>query len=325
MRMMAEPSINLRSYFGRCLEAKYQIPVRHIALQNFYGHNTGDMSQFINPDTLQSCDLIDCFGRATSASDTGRETDFIDQSWHTIPEGEIFRNFKRFRISEPAEHHAKIIGTFTGLEELYFVSNYGQERNGYAERPEMGEVSPSSIFPPNSTPKTPADQLNSTLCKEYLHSICTNHASSMRRLLLHDRWDLSGGQISTIVSSCPNLEQLGMALSGDEPNAMRILAPFLKNIQALRILHNHWLDMAMKNDPDLIRMVSPDTPNPQVWKMPTPTKLKWTAIGNFVFRIGKAVQIPDEDGRLEWRREVWRASLDDVKDIEIWKLDCLEI
>ena len=43
MREEAEPSINLRSYFGKCLEAQYHIPLESLAFQNFYGVNTGDL------------------------------------------------------------------------------------------------------------------------------------------------------------------------------------------------------------------------------------------------------------------------------------------
>ena len=43
MRQEAEPSINLRSIFGKCLEAGYKIKLKHFGLQNFYGPNTGDL------------------------------------------------------------------------------------------------------------------------------------------------------------------------------------------------------------------------------------------------------------------------------------------
>lgn len=40
MRQDAECSLNLDTYFGRCLRGNYEIPLKHFAVQNFYGPNT---------------------------------------------------------------------------------------------------------------------------------------------------------------------------------------------------------------------------------------------------------------------------------------------
>lgn len=40
MRREAECSLQLDTYFGRCLRADYQIPLKHLAIQNFFGPNT---------------------------------------------------------------------------------------------------------------------------------------------------------------------------------------------------------------------------------------------------------------------------------------------
>ena len=118
MREEAEPSINLRSYFGKCLEAQYFIPLKRVALQNFYGVNTGDIKSIFHPDTLMSTEFINCFGGETGSP----ATIFVDETWKDIPDTKFFKNFKRNRTSEIAEQHARILGSFTGLEELYFVN-----------------------------------------------------------------------------------------------------------------------------------------------------------------------------------------------------------
>lgn len=326
MRIEAEPSTSLRTYFGKCLEAKYKLPLSHLALHNYYGVNTGDLSEICDRDTMRSADFINCFG----GNNSGPATVFVDETWKAIPDEKrkLFENFKRWRISDPAEQHAKIVASFSGLEEFYVVTGplSGTHKGSVATPATESLVSPSST--PSSSFPSPSrtlEQANAHIAKLYLHAIISSHGHCMKKLLLDKTWALSGNQIAELVSGCPNLEQLGLGLSEDEPNAMRILAPFLKNVTSLRILHNDWLEKAMTMDEELREVMYGDGPEPFYWKIPPGSKIKWSGIGDQVFRVGKAVQIPDEDGRLEWKKEVYRATLDDVKHIEIWNMDRLEI
>lgn len=325
MREEAEPSINLRADFGKCFEAKYRLPLKHLGLQNFYGVNTGDLKHIADPETIRSFDCINCFG-GSSTGLSGPATVFLDETWKAIPEALYFRNFKCTRSSEPSEQHAKILNCFSGMEELYFVGI----DDGKPE-PECGDhrTPATENGTPHSTVSTPgsrtAEQASAALCKQYLHALATHHGSSMKKLLLPNTWSLSGEQIGQLVLSCPNLEELGLGLSDEEPNAIRILAPFLKNVRVLRILQNPWLDKAIRDDAELAAILDLGCPEPQLWKIPPSTQIKWAGIGDNVFRIGGTIQVPDEDGRMEFRKEVWRATLDDVKHIDIWKMDSLEI
>ena len=323
MREEAEPSTNLRLYFGKCLEAKYCIPLKRLSFQNFYGANTGDLEHCFDPTTLHSTEMINCFGGATSTSSAA--TIFVDETWKDIPEGKYFQNFKRTRTSEISEGHTRILSSFSGLEELYLVGEKSPNVSGHGIKSPVTDTprsTPSSFSSPGSRT---LEQANSALCKQYLQVLFTHHGHSLKKLLLHDSWALSGDQISDVVSSCPNLEELGLGLSDNEPSAMRILAPFLKNARVIRILSNSWLEKSMITDSELQEHISTDLPEPLLWKLPPTTKLEWSGVGDRVFRIGKPVQVLDEDGRLEWKREVWRATLDDVKHIDIWKMDSLEI
>ncbi|KAL1296571.1 hypothetical protein AAFC00_000069 [Neodothiora populina] len=330
MREAAEPSINLRAYFSRCLEAQYKIPLEHFALSNFYGINTGDLKEIGDPNTLRSTALINCFGGAGGAA----ATIFVDDSWKNIPDGKVFQNLKAFRVSEPSESHAKIVGTFSGLEELYFVNTPSQHMKRASSSTTLVTDSPRSTATPASvssyssisqSPIRSSDQAGVALCAEYLHVLFTKHGHSLKKLLLSNQWALSGTQIAELVSSCPKLEQLGLGLSEDEPGAMRLVAPFLRNVTALRILSNEWLEKAMAIDSDLRDTMNWTSNDPIYWRIPLNSRMKWAGIGDRVFRIGKAVQRTDDDGRLEWRKEVWPATLDDVKHIEIWNLDCNDI
>jgi len=326
MRDTAEPSTDLRTYFGKCLEAKYMLPLKHLAFQNFYSANTGDLALIADPKTIRSTDFINTFGGSRSRP----STIFVDETWKNIPDGSYFVNFKRTRTNETSTQQAKILSSFSGLEELYLVNAQPELglQNGSSRSTTEGAISPEPVKTPASSISSPgkaAEQMNATLCKEYLNAVTTRHGMTMKKLLLSDQWALNGEQISSIISACPNLEQLGLALSAEEGNALRILAPFLTKLQSLRILNNPWLYHALQEDQELVESMNVTHGEVQYWKMPPATRVQWVGIGDAIFRLGKSLQLPDDDGTMVWRREVFRATLEDVKHIEIWKLDVLEI
>lgn len=326
MREEAEPSINMYSYFGKILAAKYKLPLKHLGLQNFYGVNTGDLRNIWDPAFIESFEVIDCFG----GSQGGAATIFVDETWKTAPDSTLFKNVKRTRISEPSEQHARILTTIKDLEELYLVGSTTQmDQNGSSSTPRTPVADTSTpksgaCVRPSPSPRT-YTQAGAALCKQYLHILFTHHGQSLKKVLLYNRWSLSGSQMGDLVSSCPNLEQLAIALSDEEPHTMRILAPFLKNILAIRILQNTWLEKAFATDPEVIEMFASDAPDPQLWRIPPSSKISWIGIGEKIFRLGDTVQVPDEDGRMEWRREAWNAKLEDVQHIDIWRMDRPEI
>lgn len=326
MRESAEPSTDLRTYFGKCLEAKYKMPLKHWGMQNFYGTNTGDLARVGNPDTIRSSDFINTFG----GTKHGLATAFIDETWKNIPDGTFFKNMKKQRLNEPTTHHAKILASFSGLEEFYLVNAQPDPLvlDASSRSTTEGAVSPTTIKTPASSFSSPGkctDHTNSALCKEYLNAVTSRHGSTMKKLLLSTQWPLNGQQISSIVSSCPNLEQLGLALSTEEGGALRILAPFLTKLRAIRILDNPWLQAALKDDQELIDALRMGPDEVLHWQMSPTTQVQWVGLGDAIFKIGKVVQKPDEDGTMVWMREATRASLDDVKDVDIWGLDVLEI
>lgn len=326
MRESAEPSVDLRTYFGKCLEAKYRIPLKHLGLRNFYGANTGDLAQIGDPTTITSSDFISTFGGSRS----GPSTIFIDDTWKNIPDGSYFAKLKRSRTNETSTQHAKILSSFSGLEELYLINAQPESvvPNGSSRSTTEGAISPAPIKTPassNSSPGKVADQMNATLCKEYLNALTSCHGVTMKKLLLSDQWSLDGEQISSIVSACPNLEQLGLALSSEEGNALRILAPFLTKLKAIRILQNPWLCQALREDPDMSKSMDADPDEAQYWKMPPSTRVLWVGIGDAVFKLGDSLQMPEDDGTMVWKRVVHRVSLEDVKHVDIWKLDVLDI
>lgn len=320
MRQEAEPSISLRMIFGPCLEAKYRLRVKHIGLQNFYGPNTGDLAEIFEPGIVESADFIDVFGGIY-----GRPTTiWVDETWRTIPDPEYFQGYKRHRVSEPAMEHAKILSQFSGLEELYVVGNrlYDHDTKSNYQSPETAAATPAtSVTTP--TPTTFVEKQASATCKAYLRALTTNHGQTLKKLLLPDQFPLSGSQIGELVSKCPNLEQVGFALDKDGGEVMSLLAPFFHNLRAVRILANA-NSAKMLAETELSGLIDGTRIEPLYWRCLN-ANVRYCGVGDLVIKLEKAIQMPDAEGNLEWLNRVTLATLEDVQQFEIWRLDKLEL
>ncbi|THX71046.1 hypothetical protein D6D05_08388 [Aureobasidium pullulans] len=319
MRQEAEPSINLRTIFGKCLEAGYRLRVTHVGLQNFYGPNTGDLQEIFDSDYTQSTDFIDTFGGTYSRP----TTIWVDETWKHIPGPKYFKNFKKNRISEPALEHAKILTLCDGLEELYMIggnatTTYTRDTNGDTQSPACATPATSC-----STPGSFQEKEAANTCKAYLRALTINHGQTLTKLLLCDQWPLSGTQIGELVSKCPKLEQLGFALDRDAGGAMTLLAPFFANLKAVRILANH-NTAAILEEPGLASLLDGTRIEPLYWKCLNAT-VRYCGIADVVLKLDPAVQMMDEEGNYEWRNVVTVASREDVQKFEIWRLDALEL
>lgn len=323
----AEPSINLRLYFGKCIEARYHMPLNTLVLHNFFGVNIGDLKHICDPEKVRTIGILNCAGGNLCGPTTSD-----DGLWKGILEEKCFKNVRSVRCSEVSEQHVAFLSSVVGLEELYLIgdktsanTSLNEHLDGHMESPNDEIGSPRSTSTCHSSLARPAEQIDAALCKQYLRALFTCHGQTIKRLLLHDTWAISGDQLSELVSFCPNLDQLGLGISEEEPQALRFLGPCLKKLRCVRLLDNPGLQKAMRNEPVMVEMLLPEASEPLLWKVSHTSRLEWVGFGDSVFRIGKAVQLSDANGRTEWRREVWRARADHVKHIDIWRWDCMEI
>ena len=306
MRQEAECSLHLDTYFGRCFHAGYQLPLKHLAIQNFYGPNMQGMDTLINTNTNKSATFLDMFGGSRGRS----QNVFLDDTWKNVPTN-MKTDFRSVRCNEIAPQQVTLISNSTGLERIIFVN---------ARPPKTGETpdSPSAPVTPGSTPPNEAMM---ELGKQYIYALTRNHGSTLKQVLLSDQWALSQEDISDLIRFCPNLEQLGVALNTSNHTTLRLLVPFLPKLHSIRILYNEHLAQHMA---ELSHEERRGYMEKDLWKSGA-QRVKYVGIADAVFKCGKNYQVQMEDGSVEMRREVEWSNWEEVKHVEIWGLDCLDI
>jgi hypothetical protein len=324
MRREREPSVSLQNLFNRCLRANHKIPLKHLGLKNLYARKDVEMDQAINQRTVETVSFINCVDPADQA------TVFIDRTWmlHAPPSEELFENMKSLRIDRLDVHHGQPLANFSNFESIFLVSperspsNATSATNGNGHT--NGHVSASaSASPSPSTPNTPSttehERTMVTSGSAYIAAITTRHGSTIRKLLLSNLWALSAPVVMNIVKSCPNLEQLGLAIESNDVDILEAAMPFAKNLKALRLLvrENDETWRKIESVGDEIHCYALGQ---KCAKEPF-RKLRWLGMGPKIYELRETVM---EEGKPA-RRVVRPVTIDEVKHIEIWSLDNLDL
>ena len=321
MRDAREPSVSLEAFFGKLISAKHNLPVKRIAIKNLYTLENQACKDALANSTLEEIIFINSIGGG--ADDPG--TAFFDRSWR--PPVDELPNLKMLRSDKISRSQSEFLHSIKGLERIYLIG---------PPRPSRGDNRASDGTDSDLTPlpNSPASSTNSpgNNCKiqnlkdEYLEAITQNHGKTLRHLLLMPQWRLSSDEIALIVRQCPNLEQLGIGVEYANFMNLRLLVPFLSKLTAIRILDNpddkaFAEKMKQLADDGSHRQKIESESNHQDWKV------KWIEIGHVLFEVGKMeLRFEPEDGpKGSWRRQVRKQSLELVKDVEIFRMDSLEI
>lgn len=248
MRNEQEPSVNLTTYFRKCIAAKQPLAVRKISLQNLYALHNDDFSLAFDPRTVEHVTILN----NTGADGLNFMNTFVDSTWPTNPPGNNPLKIKSMRLDALSKRHCDFLGNFTGLQSLYFVSARG-DANDFLNSPRYptgltptAPTSPTTDNNPflsnglytNSPADSPAGDhsLQISLRDSYLNNIITNHAPALRHLLLPSRWAIPASLLARLVHTCPNLEQLALATELPSMETLRLLLPCLRKLMAVRLL-----------------------------------------------------------------------------------------
>ncbi|KAL3459065.1 hypothetical protein BJX64DRAFT_291608 [Aspergillus heterothallicus] len=244
MRNMQEPSVMLHDYFRKCIVAKQPLAVKKFGMSNMYARHSEDFNIAFDIDTVEDITMLNETRLDASALNT-----FVDSSWPVTPAHKP--KLKSIRLNIYNQRQAEFFSSFTGLERLYLVS--ATSSTDYVNSP-RDHPSPTTLTPPASdhtaplstshdliTPTSADSPSNSPslqvrIREASLNSIILNHAATLRHLLLPARWPLSSTLIARLVHASPQLEQLAFAAEFSSMDNLGLLLPFLRNLQALRLL-----------------------------------------------------------------------------------------
>ncbi|KAF2157265.1 hypothetical protein K461DRAFT_219979 [Myriangium duriaei CBS 260.36] len=312
MRLEAECSSNLNTYFGKCIEAKYKMSIRSLGLQNFYGPNRGQLYQAMKQETMVDTHFLDVFGGAHGS----RTNVFVDETWRRIPP-ELNFKWKLHRSNGFAMQHTRILRGFSGLEELYLTNK------------SLTATSPAAS--PNSTSSSDASTPGvlggsadlANLTREYLDAILSQHGPTLRNLLLFEQFDFDAAELRDIIARCPKLEQLGLALSGNEDTFRNLIPSLPSGLRALRLLENRLFRRLGVTEEQNLDGVCREFGR-QLFAAGN-TRLRYIGLADKVFRVGGVKRVDSPRGNGEGMYELTAVTWDDVRHLGIWGMDNLQL
>ena len=341
MREACEPSTHVSAYFGKCEAAKYLLPLKSMAIQNLYTYDCCSCGDNIDYDVLEE---VTCLNSTGGFGDYSRTAFMVDR-WRKpaqyIPAQNILPKLRMLRIDKISRSQCDFLGSVQGLERLYLLGQTNNSSNLVQENSK--DVLPSAVHtPPTSDTSSPSTTVSSgdtsnnvsaslqTLKAAYIDIIVRNHGSTLRHLLLIPQWRLTADDITLIFRQCPNLEQLGLATEFGNFDHLRLLIPFLSKLRVVRLLgyeeesSRKFVETMRELDSSGIHIekIGQETVNRE-W-----SKLRYLELGasDMIYEIGgryKLDDVLDSEGKEVWRRHVKKVSLEEVGDIDIWKMNSL--
>ena len=173
----------------------------------------------------------------------------------------------------------------------------------------------------------------------YLDTIFRKHGRTLTHLLLLPQWRLTSEDMARLVRSCQQVQQLGCAVEYSQTSTLRQLIPYLPHLHALRILDpsddSSLSDEVRKAGDEYADYISTELS----WEtgrefgngvstvfggqsVQLAPKLRWVGLGDHVFEVLSGWSEMDDGSR---KRKVEKRKLKDVRYVEIWRNDTLEI
>ncbi|KAF1833404.1 hypothetical protein BDW02DRAFT_570073 [Decorospora gaudefroyi] len=339
MRADGEESVSLLSIFGRCIAAKYPIPLKRVAIYNLYTRFSGeDVNHIISYETQTELTFVNSMGSSDPA------TVFTDNSWKLHGKHPTPHNLKMYRSDHADKEGAVLLGKFKGMERIYFISSRRGKAASKSSSTAATPSTPSAMTPGMPNGNTSANgtaQLNEHQIRnfgsEYLAVIQANHGT-MRHLLLSDLWQLADDTLFKLCQSCPDLEQLGFSCLIPPLQSLRQILSLMPKLWALRLLlrpGSEPFDRMNAVDPEM-HLFAIAT---EFWR-PEYKNLKYLGLGDdMVFKLGgvyfppskdKGTTIPEgQENSMSAKRagpirKVELVTRESVKHVEIWGMDTTE-
>jgi hypothetical protein len=347
IRRELELSVSMATYFGRLWASKRVMRLKHISFANLFSRHEIQLDSTNKFDRLETICTINCMDSEDP------NTTFVDRTWQNssmqIPELVAMKSMRTDRVHEKL---SKDLFLMRGLEALYLVSkrdwtsisaklnaapiivdginmspdprngdtpskNSDITINGRGSNDSDSQSAPNDITSPiDYPPQAPLTKRNIELASTVIAAITKVHGSTLRKLLLFDTWNLGAEAMLGILSSCPHLEQVGLAGDFSNPEFPTFIRKCLRaapKLRALRILFPPWSEvmkaMSYVGKAIHIEMMRMELARGEF------AGLRYFAVGPVILLLGEM----DENGK----RDVKELSWDDkrVQAIEIFGLD----
>ncbi|KAL8860715.1 MAG: hypothetical protein Q9178_002745 [Gyalolechia marmorata] len=312
MREVKEPSVNLSTMFGRTQAKGQPLKLNKVAIKNLFTYAGDSCQGYYDHSALQELTIINSTG---GLGDAGAAA-FVDSPCREA--GPPLQSLKSIRMDKISRELQVLLANSRGLEKLYI---FGGKKAAKHESPNAFPRSPAS-----NGSSSPSDLHSDNLRDDTIEAIAQNHGQTLRHLLLPPQWRLTSDNIALIVHNCPNLEQLGLGAEFDRFISMRLLMPFLPKLIALRVLDNpdstEFRDKMHELDDGRHEKHIGGTTSVRGW-----SKMRWMELAGLLFEVGTTELMEEEEmpGKMSYRRKVWKRDAEAVKDIDIWRLDSLDV
>lgn len=345
MREQGEPSVHLSHFFRKIIAQGRELKVKRIGMYNLFAYP--EDTDMIEMEGIEEVTMLNTIG---SEDDPTLSTGFVDHEWKKAHKHEE-PSPKSVRVNEFNRHMAQYIAKADGLEKLYLINHRSINGHSANNTPSATRAlsSPSqasgSADSNESGSWTPSATTTATIRDMYLEGICNVAGPTLQHLILPARWPLSVQSFARLVRSCPNLTQLSIALDNTEMKVMRMLVPFLKKLKAIRVqspvapgeegirmaeeferfvnkndcVHEHMIGIELGVGYDDVSKAD----FPMIQYLALGTKI-WQALGVQEIQ-SDTPQSEGEAPRPRYRRILRKITEKDVRHVEIWKLDSLDV
>jgi hypothetical protein len=336
MRDAGEESVNLMSLFGRCIAAKFSLPVKRLSIHNLYTRFIGDGFEYITDvNSQEEITILNSMGSSDPM------TVFLDDAWRLSNTRPVPLHLKMFRTEQVDKDQAVMLSKFTGLERLYLISRRG--RGASKSSSSVATPTTPSVASPimsngttgaSGTPKVTEIQCRS-IGSEYL-AVIQSHHGTMRHLLLSDHWLISDDALYKLCQSCPNLEQLGFRCNITPLQSLRQIVSLVPKLWAVRMLvrpGTEFADMIASMDPEMHAFVMAT----EFWR-PEYRNIKYIGLGDrLIYKLGGVVFPPKnapaippgQENSLNAKRagpmrRIELVDRESINFIEIWGMDTMD-
>lgn len=254
MRENQEPTVAVHDYFRHCIRNKAPLKLKKVAFHNLFSRHTNEWQEASDDSVLEELTFLNGYSEDSPSHHT-----FVDKTWATarmqISEKSKLKLIRHDLVSK---EFCEFLSCTSGLEKLYCVNAARSIGSRPSVRPSGNNTTTHSYLIGNgigangtfhsiagngsitspSSPRSPAPNTTQhlQLRDSYFNSVMANHGATLRHLILPSRWPLSSITLARLVHVCPNLEQFAFALEVSTLDAFALLIPFLRKLQAMRIL-----------------------------------------------------------------------------------------